>query len=179
LAKPKENVTITVDPDVLKKAKSLGVNLSRTTELALRGFTFKSIKADESEVCKAYDQFFEAMTPLLRKYGAQMKIAEFDTDAEVPETDLDKDDHEIQSWWLSAHPAPPPNDLSSYIIFDAEEEGSEAKLDDELLQVILSPEELLTNFIEALAGAAERNGKHIQELALYGRVITALSEPQT
>jgi len=39
---PKEKLTLSVDGEVVQKAKGLGLNLSEITEVALRGFSFSA-----------------------------------------------------------------------------------------------------------------------------------------
>ena len=172
----KDKVTLTVSKDVLKKAKALGINLSGTIEMALKGFTFDRKYADENAVRTAYDQLFKPMTVMLRQYGASMKIAELPV---YEEEEGDNKEEGVQSWWLVPCPIPRDRNISegSYLIFDQEEEGTEVGLKGTPLEMMLPPEELMTSFVDGLVEAAEGNARSLAELALAKRVIAALCEP--
>jgi len=69
----KEKLTLSVDKDVIEKAKKIGINISDITEKVLRGYT--SAERPEGSLYDGYKQLFDSITPLLKEFGVDMKIA--------------------------------------------------------------------------------------------------------
>lgn len=72
----KRKLTLSVDPEVVAKAKRMGINISQLVEKILVGFTFEPSPADVSELRAGYKKLFSAMTPLLGKLNVKVCVAE-------------------------------------------------------------------------------------------------------
>jgi len=75
--KKKQKLTLSVDPDVVKKARRLGINISEITEGILRGFSFSPSSIETAALYEKYQQLFQTMLPLMKKYEINVKVGEF------------------------------------------------------------------------------------------------------
>jgi hypothetical protein len=70
----KEKLTLSVDKDIVSKAKILGINISEITEKVLAGYT--SAERPEGSFHDAYKQLFDSILPLLKEFDCTVKVAE-------------------------------------------------------------------------------------------------------
>ena len=76
----KKKLTLSVDAEVIDKAKKLGLNLSVITENALKITSFGIESNDivtKEKLVAAYQTVFLAMSPILKKWGTQITIGEY------------------------------------------------------------------------------------------------------
>jgi hypothetical protein len=157
---PKEKLTLSVDSEVVKKAKSLGLNISDLTELALRGYTSYAKKSDSSAFYKAYKDLFEAMKPLLQQYDTSVRIATLLAPDDTGET------YDIVEDYL----------LSSNGAFFAETAGVHfGEITNIPTETFLPPKEILSNLIDSLATAKARRKETIKELGLVKRIVDVIA----
>jgi len=71
----KQKLTLSVDADVVEKAKNLGWNISDITEKVLRGFAFEPKATEKEALYKKYEELFDVMRSLLQKYDTWVEIA--------------------------------------------------------------------------------------------------------
>ncbi len=106
----KKKLTLTVDSEIVKKArKDPDINISEITEKVLRAFTASSKTEDNEKRYDAYQELFDLMLPLLRKFKVMTKIADIPnvfhpSDDEDWEPDLGPEgevinDEEIVEWY--------------------------------------------------------------------------------
>ena len=88
---PKEKLTLSVDKEVVEKAKELGINISELTEKVLSGFTFEPTEVEESQVRAKYMELFETMKPVLQKFKVHVKVAEM--------IEFDERTHTATTYW--------------------------------------------------------------------------------
>jgi hypothetical protein len=164
---PKEKLTLTVDKEAVEKAKKLKLNISEITELALKGYTFSPKEADRATLYNHYAALFASMKPLLERFGASVKVAsirEFD-----PKTGWDYGDIETYL-----------NSNGSFWLWALDEVGDEFN---DITKIPIahfhSPKEILTNLIDTLAKAAERDKETVKELELAKRFVDAISVTMT
>ena len=69
----KKKLTLSIDENVVKKAKNLGLNISELTEKILRTYTHDASSID---IIAKYKEVFETMLPLLRRFNISIKIGE-------------------------------------------------------------------------------------------------------
>ena len=74
--KKKQKLTLSVDPDVVKKAREIGINISEITESILRGFSFTPSDLETEALLKKYWELFDVMLPTLKAYGTSVKVGE-------------------------------------------------------------------------------------------------------
>lgn len=161
---PKERVTLTVDTDVVQKAKALRINISELTETALRGFSYPTTKEVDSEALyKAYEMLFSAMKPLLEKFGTSVRVA---SDHEIdPKTGIDYGEVETNlnhdgSFWIWA-------------MDEVQNEFSDIRKIP--VRDFDTPKEILSNLIDALAKAVERDKELMKELETTRRLVEAIT----
>src|SRR4030042_4661323 len=141
----KEKLTLSVDKEVVEKAKKLGINISEITEKVLRGYT--SAEKPKGNLYEAYQKLFDSIVPLLKEFDCRVKIAEgYDT---LVTTDSDGKDHEYDvpiniflesdgSFYI---------DEFDHIFKDIQSISS---------RDFLSPEKILSNLVDALAKSEEK-----------------------
>jgi len=157
--KKKQKLTLSIDPDVVKKAKGLGINISEITERILRGFSFTPSDLETEALLNKYFELFDVMQPILKKYNTSVKVGEiqnYDDDQFVGTSDLffnSDGEFFIPDYRDSyAHPHPEeidPNELSD-------------------------PNTILKNFIETLSKSEDRK-QQLTELEMARRIIEAIS----
>lgn len=157
---PKEKLTLSVDRDVVEKAKSLGINISDLTELALRGFSFSAKEADKSALYKSYEELFSAMKTILDQYSASVKIASMAITDEKTGDFLEYDDISLCS------------DGTFY------SNTFEATFTD-IMKIppyeFCTPREILSNLVDALAKSVAQRKETIRELEMAKRIVSAIA----
>src|SRR5713101_3690348 len=73
----KQKLTLSVDAEVVDRAKALGINISELAEQALRSFTYKPADAKDEALQQRRDELFKAMTPMLRRYSVKVPIGQY------------------------------------------------------------------------------------------------------
>ncbi len=149
----KQKLTLSVDKDVVEKARKLGINISEITEKILRGFTFTPSTAERDTLYEKYKQLFNAMLPLLQKYAASVEVGgEYDEKVgPMPILLLSNG-----NFWIDVFENE-INDIQAFAITDFYE-----------------PKMILANFIKALSNAAERHKQTLAELEMARRIIDAI-----
>lgn len=162
---PKEKLTLSVDEDVVKKAKKLGINISDITEKVLKGYT--SAEKPNGNLYSAYRQLFDSILPLLKEFGCDVKIAEgIDT---AVSTDSKGKEEEIEI----------PFDVflesgGSFYLDTFEYSFSDIKKISP--RDLLSPEKILSNLVDALAKSKEANEEKMRQIMMAKRIVDAMSE---
>jgi len=72
----KERLNLTLDKDVVHKAKVLGINISEFTENILAAYIAASSPEGGNPTNQGYQELFNSLLPLLKKFDIQVKIAE-------------------------------------------------------------------------------------------------------
>lgn len=76
----KKKLTLSVDGEVIEKAKRLGLNLSVIAENALKITSFGKEQDElvtKDKLVQAYQVVFQAMSPILKKWDTQIPIGEY------------------------------------------------------------------------------------------------------
>ncbi|VVB88956.1 Post-segregation antitoxin CcdA [uncultured archaeon] len=158
----KQKLTLSVEKELVEKAKKLGVNISEITETVLRHISETETKevVTKEEVTVAYKKMFDAMLPAMKKFGSVVKVGvvmEANRDIEgrfyidpIGDVFLLKDS---ELWNQDAGATPKFEEVSFY-----------------------PPKEILSNYIDSLIEASEKNKEGLKELEIFRRVIEALTE---
>jgi len=156
--KKKQKLTLSVDPDVVKKARGLGINISEITEGILRGFSFTPSGTETMVLYEKYKQLFETMIPLLQKYGVAVEVGSFEI----------RDDNVVYG--------------TSQIFLASNGTFLLTEIDQTVLDIqkiplsdFHKPKNILSNFIEALSKAAEDRKQQLTELEMARRIIEAIN----
>jgi len=100
----KTKLTLSVNSEIIRKAKDdPTINISEITEKILRALTTTSKTEGTEKRYKAYQELFNLMLPLLRKFKVRTKIA-FTVLAMSPPQPVDWDDRGNEIDWVGAEP---------------------------------------------------------------------------
>ena len=155
--KKKQKLTLSVDPDVVKKARGLGINISEITEGILRGFSFTPSGLETDALYEKYEQLFETMMPLLKKYGTSVQIGDY---------------HIYEGYELVAREE--IDLLTSGELWCPALEISFKNIKEIELYCLRKPKDILTTFIETLSQSAEKHKQQLTELEMARRIIEAI-----
>jgi len=162
---PKEKLTLSVDEDIVKKAKKLGINISDITEKVLKGYT--SAEKPNGSLYSAYQQLLDSILPLLKEFGCDVKIAE-GIDSGVT-TDSKGNQQEVDFPFVVLLESD-----GSFYNEDFEYSFSDIKKISP--RDFLSPEKILSNLVDVLANSKEANEERMQQIMMAKRIVEAMSE---
>lgn len=155
-SKEKSKLTLSLNKDVIQRAKAAGINISEITEKMLTAVTLTPAGNTIKDVVEAYMTFFESIKKTLSKYGGEVTLERRNNiairlnDEGLFRDTYDKDGHTF---------------------------GREPIYDEEIVLYYLgSPIKLLDKVIKVLIESAERNRENIAELQFALKLVKALSE---
>jgi len=91
----KKKLTLSIDSEIIKRAEDLELNKSDFMEKILRAYTYPSKKGDEDELYKMYQELFDLMLPLLKKFHVHTQIGQILIDnPDIPEEELTYSDED-------------------------------------------------------------------------------------
>lgn len=159
---PKEKLTLSVDKEVVEKAKKLGINISDITEKVLKGYT--SAEKPNGTLYDAYRQLFDAIIPLLKVFGGQVEVGGgIDYGIDKNGKIVEAIDYTI---FLEADGSLSVEPFEDYI-------SDIRKIDQ---QNFFSPEKILTNLVDVLAKSKEANEEKTRQIMMAKRIVEAMSE---
>lgn len=160
----KSKLTLSVDKEIVNKAKGLGLNLSEITERVLRSFTFTPSKTDRETIYEAYRGMFDIMLPLLKEYDTYVIVAKTTEDIQDDNTFLELE------WEL----------LADGTLWNSDFEVEYIEITSIPTYAFLEPPKILFNFITSLANAKERRKEKLEQIELAKRILSAIidSEPR-
>jgi hypothetical protein len=158
---PKEKLTLSVDKEVIEKAKNLEINISEITEQVLKGYT--SAKP-EGSLHDAYKQLFDSILPLLKEFECRVKIAESFVEVEENQSYLQDETFLMANGRFFIKTYMQPDD---YYIADITKIPHEE---------FLSPDKILSNLVNELAKSQEERKEKMEEIMMAKRIIEAMSE---
>ena len=158
----KKKLTLSVESDIIQKAKDLGLNLSEIMENALR---ISSMDNEEKSVTKekliqAYKKVFLEMVPILKKWDLHIPIGGY--------YDYTKEMGNIQFiYYLSA------NELYLWSDFVDQEPLNTWKLTDNDLPIehFYEPEKIIKSLIDKLHKVAEENKIKMKKLEVITNIL--------
>lgn len=153
--KDKQKLTLSISKDIIEKARAEGINISAITEQILTAITFSPDQNTRDDLIDAYENFFSALRPFLKKYGTSIRVGTvfheptgIDLPIRLSGDNLVLDDIDDSIHTIS---------ISSYL----------SDLD--------SPIVILENLIPALIQAAQKNKEKMKEFEISLRFLKALS----
>jgi post-segregation antitoxin (ccd killing protein) len=164
----KKKLTLSVDEEVVRRAKSLGFNLSEFTESVLDAYAFTPEKTAKNTLYQKYGELFASMKPLLEEYGASVEVALWMYD------DGEGNEGEVKVVLES------DGKLRQYDSLDMDESGNEVPGPIEIAGVsslFYPTKTILENFIKAITEAKERRAERISELEMAKRMVEAIWTP--
>ena len=156
----KSKLTLSVDKDIINKAKNLGLNLSDVMEKVLRSFTFVPSKTDKESVYLGYKSIFKMMQPYLRDYGSHVTVAKWTATEDNGETFYE---NEIQL-------------EPSGTLWNSDFEYELKDITDIPTWAFFEPTRIIFNFIEAMANGKIKREEELEKIELAKRLLTAIIE---
>jgi len=167
----KEKLTLSVDKEVVEKAKKLGINISDLTEKVLAKATITKDREVVSmdDIYQFYWKTLKLILPWLRKFHATVLIGFYEYEekndkGEVIESGSEFIKMDYNGWLVSGD----YNDIFG----DIRDFPTITKL-----KMFEINSNLFKDLIDALLEASEKNKEMIRELEMYKRVFEALEEP--
>lgn len=158
----KRKLTLSVDEDVVEKAKTLNINISEMTEAMLRGFAFKPTELELDAVYRHYQELFNAMLTLLREYQTSVVVAErtvYDDNEEPLFGGTYLLDNNGKIWFTDEEGPTDIRDIPLYCFRD--------------------PMVILSRFVKALSEAKEQREEQINKLEMAKQLILAMTQSLT
>jgi post-segregation antitoxin (ccd killing protein) len=160
-SKEKSKLTLSLNKDVIKRAKAAGINISEITEKLLTAVTLTPSGNTWDDVVEAYMALFESIKKILGKYNAHVTVVSSSED----------------------NTAIILNERGFFTaIVDSESISLKEPHDDlpTIMYYLDIPEfpELLDKIIRALIEAAERNKEEIARLQFALKLFKTLSEDE-
>ena len=167
-ASAKKKLTLSVDEEVVKRAKSLGFNLSEFTESVLDAYAFTPENTAKNRLHQKYGELFDSMKKLLEEYGASVEVALWISE------DEEGNESEVRVLLESY------GKLDQLDSADVDEDGREIPRPIEISEVSSSfypTKTILENFIKSITAAKEKRAERIEELEMAKRMVEAIWTP--
>jgi len=158
----KQKLTLSIDKDIIERAKDAGINISAITEKVLDSLTMDVKGATRADVLKGYEDLFAVIQEALKKYNASVNVGVTQGDEPDEEGYMTGDDIILTTYGLSAKDF--KGKWRTVQIEEVEKYGQ-----------FWSPFEILQNLLKALVTAAESNREELKELNIALRFVKALS----
>lgn len=163
----KRKLTLSVDEEVVKRAKALGLNLSEITESVLRGFAFAPGRAARGSMYARYKELFGIMQPLLRDYDTSVEVSRWSFVDEADPAEIESVVYLTPSGILTKY----DSEVGGFPENDTVED---VEIEQIPLDSFLSPKDLVGKFITAIAKAKEDREERVEELEMAKRIIAAI-----
>lgn len=164
----KQKLTLSVDKEVIEKARELDLNISEITENVLKSFVAEPDNEGDAEVAEKYKELFKTIQPVLKKFNTSVLVAENTTFEEKLNTIWE------EKLFLGYN--------SGLFIVDPSDEGHDFKTIDELKDEDFSkfsfnsPGKILSDLVKQLAESVENNKKLVKELEVTKRIVEVISQ---
>lgn len=154
----KQKLTLSVEKELVEKAKKLGVNISEVTETVLRHISRTESKevVTAEDIKEAYRKLFDAMLPTMKKFNTAVDVGILDI-------------YDIDGYLEDTHHVELLPSGEFWII--------------EMVQTVdfkeihfKEPEKILSNYIDSLVEISEKNKEELKKLEIFRRIIEALTE---
>ena len=180
----KKKLTLSVDSKIVKKAmKDPNINISDMTETFLRAFTSSSETSDKEELYKNYQELFNLMSRLLRKFRVKTRIGE-----EVVEKELEDDEditdlepiYDDVGQVVGYESGLPPDIFHFYLEPDGSLShdimGDIKDIKEIPIESFYRPQEIIDTFLEAIQEGVEYRKDQFREIEMAKTIIDALTK---
>lgn len=152
----KQKLTLSIDKDVIKKARQIGINISSLTEEFLRAVTIPQENFTQDDMIKAYQILFDQIKPYLKKYNTSVVVGR------VYEENI-----------YDSYPIRLTKDGLKADYFDGEVYNTDVKnaIDD-----LDRPKKILEQLLPALITGAQKNQEKMKEFEMSLRFLKAMSD---
>jgi len=174
----KQNLNLSVEEGLPKKAREQGINISKMTENLLKISISASETGDLEKQYKGFQELCNLMLPLLRKFKVRTKIATeivMNNTSDDPDWTPDFDpndnvinDEEIPSEWFNIFLMPDgklEHDMSG-----------EIKIKDIHIIDFLKPQEIIDNFLDAVQEGVNYRKEQFTQIEMAKTIIDAITK---
>jgi len=169
----KKKLTLSVDSEIVEKAKEQDINISEITEKVLRAFTSSSKIADKEKLYKNYQDLFNLMLPLLQKFKVTTIIAR-DVSYDWPEQ-IGEDE--------SGNPIYADPEPTESLDISLQPDGKldkdyfgEVKINDINIKDFLRPQDMIEEFLDSILKGVEYRKKQSKEIEMAKTIIDAITK---
>jgi len=173
----KQKLTLSVDSDIIKKAEELGLNKSEITEKVLRAFTTSSKTADKEKLYEMYQDLFNLMLPLLKKFRVNVQVGS----EEVWEGDPEGIEpiYGVEGEIVDYEPGPPSDvfriSLESDGTLSHDREGTQG-IKDININLFYTPQEIIDQFLSSILRGVEYRKNQFKEIEMAKTIIDAITK---
>ncbi len=177
--KEKKHLTLNVDAEIANKAVAdPTINVSDITEKLLKAFTTSSKTADKEKLYEMYQEFFNLMLPLLKKFRVKVQIGEEELERESE----DEEDYELvwdgpdESHYESRIP---PDIFGLYLESDGSFSHDVADIKDIKdinINHFYRPQEILDRFLSSVLEGAEYRKNQFKEIEMAKTIIDVITK---
>ncbi len=167
----KKKLTLSINSEVIEKAKELGLNLSEITETALK---ISSLSHEDNKIVspdklrKAYVDVLKKISEILKKWDIHLKIGGYLDSFETTDS-KDKNDRYYVSfdYFLS------PDNVYLWADYSDEEPLQTWRFDDENLPITRfdDPDVIITNLINKIYERAKENKEILEKLQILKNIL--------
>jgi len=170
--KIKKHLTLNIDSEIAEKAVAdPTINISEITEKLLKAFTTSSKTADKKKLYEMYQELFNLMLPLLKKFKVNTPIAHIFFEEAPDETFLyvmpNEERHSIDfsSVWLE-----PDGSFTSDSRFDYE------KITDIPIEDFDKPKQILDQLLYSIRRGVDYRKEQFKEIEMAKIIIDTISK---
>jgi len=172
----KQQLNLTVNTDVVKRARDLKINISEITEKVLRAFTTSSKTGDKEKLYQMYQELFNLMLPLLKKFQVKTPVAR----EAVYEPDEDLEPESFDPNGDPIFPEPEVIDVfTTYLGSDGRlvHEGfGEVKIKTINIQDFLRPQTIMDSFLDSIQEGVDYRKNQFKEIEMAKTIIDAITK---
>ena len=175
----KKHFTLNIDSEIADKAVAdPDIKVSEITEKFLRALTTTSKTEDNEKIYQGYQELFNLMLPLLRKFKVKTEIAEiinYRNASDDPEflPDFDPDGNVMND---ESYPA----DIFNFFLLPdgkLDMDGrTEIKINDIHIDAFHKPQEIIDNFLEAIQEGVNYRKEQFTQIEMAKTIIDAITK---
>lgn len=160
----KKKLTLSVDSEIVEKAKKIGINISEITENVLKHYTFEVDDANSEEIIYEYKQLFKSVVPLLKKFGTGVNIGSHE---------LEPSGQYCADYYLTQE-----GNVETYTDDEPEIPKLNKKIDaitSNDVEHFYDPMKIINNLFGALVRGAERRKERLSELKMARKLLEVVN----
>ena len=179
--KEKKHLTLNVDSEIANKAVAdPTINVSDITEKLLKAFTTSSKTADKEKLYEMYQELFDLMLPLLKKFRVNVEIgAEEVFDEESNEPGDYNPVYDEKGEVIDVESIPPSEIFGIYLesdgSFSHDLEGPKDFKDIDV-NLFFKPQQIVDRFLSSILKGAEYRKNQFKEIEMAKTIIDAITK---
>ncbi len=176
-SRQKQKLTLSVDSEIVERAKKADINISDITEKVLRAFTTSSKTADKEKLYEKYRELFNLMLPLLKKFRVNVFVGSEEVWEEEPEgfgPIYDDEGNEVDY-----DPGPPSDVFGIYLesggTLSHDREGpKDIKQID--INLFNTPQQIVDQLLSSILRGVEYRKNQFKEIEMAKTIIDAITK---